>query len=117
MESIAIDLSLAGRRTLTYAASSLRNPFATPKFEAVQTGTVLTRANFKLHGIVRARGTRPGAPPVHLAIIDGRVYAEGEELAKGVRIVAVDATSVVLAEGKSRARLSMAGSSMSDLRR
>ena len=117
LESIAIDLRATGRRTLIYSAAALRNPFAAPKFESVRTGTVLTRADFKLQGIVRARGTRPDGSPVHLAIIDGRVYAEGEEVAKGVRIVAVNATSVVLAEGEARARLSMTGLSMKGLRR
>jgi hypothetical protein len=107
LESIAINLSATGRRRLVYSAASLRDPFAAPKFEGAQTGTALTRTNFKLQGIVRARRAGPDGSPVHLAIIDGRVYAEGEEVAKGVRIAAVDATSVVLVQGKVRVRLSM----------
>ena len=117
LESIVINLDATSRRTLVYSAATLRNPFAAPTFEKERAGTSLTKANFTLDGIVRARNTRPNAPPIHLAIIDGRVYAAGDELAKGIRVVAVDAASVVLAEGKSRARLSMAGSSVEDLRR
>ena len=107
--SIAIDLGATGRRRLVYSAATLRDPFAAPKFEGVQTSSVLTRASFTLQGIVQAHGARPDGSPVHYAIIDGRVYATGEEVVKGVRIAAVDATSVVLVEGKARVRLSMTG--------
>ena len=110
LESIVPDLDSTGRRTLVYASESLRNPFASPKFESERKGTVLTKAKFELQGIIRTRGKR-------LAIIDGRVYAAGDELAKGVRIVEIKASSVILVEGKSRARLAMTdGLGFRDLR-
>ena len=95
-----------------YEADKRRNPFAAPKFEMGQASSALTKATFKLQGVVRAGRLRPDGTPVRLAIIDDKVYAEGQEVVKGVRVAKVNAASVVLAEGKVQLRLFLTGPSL-----
>ncbi len=109
LESIRVDLTATARRSVPYDAAKIHNPFGTARFERVRASSVLTADNFTLQGIVRTGGTGPNGPPKRLAIIDNRVYAVGQEVVKGVRVAAVDATSVVLAEGKARLRLHLNG--------
>jgi len=112
LESIVIDLSAVGRRALMYEAIESRDPFGAAKFERVRASSALTKAAFKLQGVLRAGRSRPDGTPIRLAIIDNKVYAEGQEVVKGVRVAKVDAASVVLAEGKARLRLFLTGPSL-----
>lgn len=112
LKSIVIDLSAVGRRALTYEAVEARDPFGAAKFERVRASSALMKAVFKLQGVLLAGRSRPDGAPMRLAIIDNKVYAEGQEVVKGVRVARVDATSVVLAEGKVRLRLFLTGPSL-----
>ncbi len=98
LESIPIDLSATERRALVYRAVRLRNPFSAAKFEVTRESDALVKMKVNLQGIVRTAGRR-------LAIIEGQVYAEGEKVAKGVTLVKIDATSVLLTDGKNETRL------------
>ncbi|MFH1731278.1 MAG: hypothetical protein ABIF82_06480 [Planctomycetota bacterium] len=109
LESIAIDLTAVGRRALTYEVVETRDPFGAAKFERARASSALTKATFKLQGVVCGGRSRPDGTLIRLAIIDNKVYAEGQEVIKGVRVAGVDATSVVLAEGKAQLRLFLTG--------
>jgi len=102
LELIPVDLSATGRRALAYHAEGLRNPFSPAKFEVARQSDALGRMKVNLQGIVRTAGRR-------LAIIEGRVYAEGEEVVEGVTLTRIDATSVLLTDGKNETRLSLNG--------
>jgi len=117
LESIVIDLSAVGRRALMYEVAETRDPFGAAKFEKVRVSSALMKAAFKLQGVLLAGRSRPDGMPMRLAIIDNKVYAEGEEVVKGVRVMKVDASSVVLAEGKIRLRLFLTGPSLRGVNR
>lgn len=100
LKSIAIDLSATRRRKLVYRARGLRDPFAAAAFETQRESDALARMSLRLQGVVRLGDRR-------LAIIENRVYAEGDEVAGGVTLVEVGETFVVLTDGRNRTRLAL----------
>jgi len=109
LETVPVDLSAASHRPVLYEGSSLRNPFGPASFELAQQRNVLSRVTLRLQGVVRAGGKRSDGSSSRLAIIDDRVYREGDEVAPGVRLIQVDAASVLLADGKNQVRLTLSG--------
>ncbi|MFO7897800.1 MAG: hypothetical protein R6V58_01940 [Planctomycetota bacterium] len=98
LEAIRIDLGAIGRQRLTYDGGGLRSPFAPAEFEVAQAPSKLKRMGLRLQGIVRT-------PDRQLAIIEDRVYTEGEHVAEGVRLERVERGAVVLTDGEDEVRL------------
>jgi len=86
-----------GRRAAVYGGKGLRNPLGPAEFEMETKATTLARMKLKLQGIVCTPGRR-------LAIVDGRVYAVGDELMEGIKLAAVEPQYVVLSDGKTQAK-------------
>ena len=100
LAEVQIDLSHVERRVLVYRSSARRDPFSAAPFESEALTTPVHTMKFSLHGVV-CYGER------RVAIINGRVYAEGAAVAPGVRVLSVSPTGVVLTDGKSQLRLSL----------
>jgi hypothetical protein len=93
-----IDLSAAERQVFQYKDQGLRNPFGRTPFERKNQREALSRMNLKLLGIV-------AAGPRRLAIIEGKAYAEGEDIREGIRVQAIAADSVTLVSGENQVTL------------
>ncbi len=100
LDAISIDLSRIERRIYHYETAGLRSPFAPAEFEEAQRSSRLKKMDLTLQGIVK---TSHGV----LAIIDNRVFAEGENVAEGVLVKHIGANSVVLTDGQDEVRLAL----------
>jgi hypothetical protein len=95
-----INLRHVERRVLAYGGTGLRDPFAEPAVEAEQTRSPVQKLQFKLQGVIVTASRK-------VAIIDGRVYGEGQEIRAGVRVISISKLTVVLSDGESRTVLSL----------
>jgi len=111
LESVLIELSAAERQMVPYGAAGLRSPFGPAAFEVRREDAVHRMGTLTLEGIVR---TGEG-PAGGLAIIEGRVYAVGQEVADGVTVVTVEKGSVVLSDGETEIRLFLSGPGSNEL--
>jgi hypothetical protein len=93
LAEIPIDLSRVTRRAIRYEDAGRRDPFGPAPFERVVEKAPVLKQKFDLQGILRSSDRR-------LAIIDNRVFAEGNVIRDGVRVLAIKATEVVLSDGE-----------------
>jgi hypothetical protein len=93
LADIPIDLSRVGRRTVRYQDNGRRDPFGPVPFETVVEKPPVLKETFDLQGVLQSTDKR-------LAIIDNRVYAEGDVLRDGIRVTAIKPTEVVLSDGE-----------------
>jgi hypothetical protein len=101
LDEVPIDLSAATRLAVRYGPKTARSPFALASFEQDAGLNAPGQPPLKLTGIVRA-GTQ------RLAIIDGRVYTEGDEVWGGLKVSPIEPAAVTLTrEGKAKRRLSL----------
>ena len=100
LDVISIDLSKIERRIYHYETAGLRSPFAPAEFEEAQRSSRLKKMDLTLQGIVTT-------PHGVLAIIDNRVFTEGDSVAEGVVVKHIGANSVVLTDGQDEVRLAL----------
>ncbi len=100
LSAVRIDFSAVQPRTFTFSWTELRDPFAPASFELVNPTDALAMSKLKLQGVVQSGNRR-------LAIIGNRVYREGQEVIRGVRLLAVDGAGVLLSDGDHKIRLSL----------
>jgi hypothetical protein len=93
-----IDLSGARQRTTVYRHEGLRDPFGPARFERTPQRSSLAALGLRLTGTVRIGAQR-------LAIINGKVYAEGDEVAEGVRVHPIESQAATLVSGDHHLRL------------
>lgn len=99
VEEVKIDLSGAVRKAFAYKQQDgLRSPFGLTLFELKSKDLMAPKVDVKLTGIIESGQQR-------LAIIEGRVYAVGDEVKKGMKVCSIEADSVAVTHGGDQVKL------------